>query len=256
VILVHGAGGRAEVWAPQLAGLADVARLIAVDLPGHGGTGGPGCRQVDDYVDWLVGLLDALGVDRTVVAGHSMGGAIAQTLALGHRDRLSGLVLVGTGARLRVLGRILQLFQEGSPHGPDLVASLSYSPKTPAGAVVEAERALLETPAAVTLGDFLACDRFDVMARLGRYRRPHPRPGRCRRPPHAAQVRRLPGPADSGRPPGGDRGRRALPPARAARRRERRPPRLPDHASLAARLLLSSQRHVPGPRPDRRRAQA
>lgn len=166
VILVHGAGGRAEVWAPQLAGLADVARLIAVDLPGHGGTGGPGCRQVDDYVDWLVGLLDALGVDRTVVAGHSMGGAIAQTLALGHRDRLSGLVLVGTGARLRVLGRILQLFQEGSPHGPDLVASLSYSPKTPAGAVVEAERALLETPAAVTLGDFLACDRFDVMARL------------------------------------------------------------------------------------------
>jgi len=166
VVLVHGAGGRAEVWTPQLAGLADVARLIAVDLPGHGAGGGRGCRQVDDYVAWLVGLLDALGLDRAVVAGHSMGGAIAQTLALGHRGRLRGLVLVGTGARLRVLARILELFREGSPLGPELVASLAYSPKTPPGAVVEAERALLETPPAVTLGDFLACDRFDVMARL------------------------------------------------------------------------------------------
>ena len=166
VVLVHGAGGRAEVWTPQIGGLADVARLIAVDLPGHGGTGARGCQRVDDYAAWVLGLLDALGLDRTVLVGHSMGGAIVQTLALGHPGRVAGLVLVGTGGRLRVLPRILELFRDGSPQGAKLVAGLAYSPKTPPAAVVEADRALQETAGAVTLGDFLACDRFDVMARL------------------------------------------------------------------------------------------
>lgn len=166
VVLVHGAGGRAEVWVPQIAGLGDLARLVAVDLPGHGGTGGPGGRRVEDYAGWVLGLLGALGLHRAVLVGHSMGGAIVQTIALGHPERVAGLVLVGTGARLRVLPRILELFRDGSPQGAELVAGLAYSPKTPPGAVVEAERALQETAAAVTLGDFLACDRFDVMARL------------------------------------------------------------------------------------------
>jgi pimeloyl-ACP methyl ester carboxylesterase len=164
VVLVHGAGGRAEVWTPQIGGLADLARLIAVDLPGHGGTGGRGCQRVEDYAGWVLGLLDVLDLRRAVLVGHSMGGAIVQTLALGYPER--GLVLVGTGGRLRVLPRILELFRDGSPEGAELVARLAYSPQTPPGAVVEAERALQETAALVTLGDFLACDRFDVMARL------------------------------------------------------------------------------------------
>src|SRR6516164_3803063 len=42
VLLIHGAGGSGELWGPQLAGLGDVGRLLAVDLPGHGGTSGPG----------------------------------------------------------------------------------------------------------------------------------------------------------------------------------------------------------------------
>ncbi|MBI4011500.1 MAG: alpha/beta hydrolase [Candidatus Rokubacteria bacterium] len=166
LVLLHGAGGRAEAWTPQLAGLADVARVVAVDLPGHGETGGRGCRSIDEYAAWVLGLLDALGLDRVVLGGHSMGGGIAQTLALGRPDRLRGLVLVGTGARLRVLPRILELFREGSPAGPELVASLAYSPRTPPGSVVEAERALRETATLVTLGDFMACDRFDLMTRL------------------------------------------------------------------------------------------
>jgi pimeloyl-ACP methyl ester carboxylesterase len=172
VVFIHGAAGRAEVWLPQLTGLADVARMIAVDLPGHGETGGEGCQEVERYAAWVAGLLEALGAVRPVLVGHSMGGAIAQTLALGDAARYAGLVLVGTGARLRVLPGILQLFREGVGRGTDLVGSLSYSPLTPSGAVIEAERALHETPAAVTLGDFHACDRFDLVGRLGDLRLP------------------------------------------------------------------------------------
>jgi pimeloyl-ACP methyl ester carboxylesterase len=172
MVLVHGAGGRAELWTPQLAGLADAARVIAVDLPGHGATGGAGCRRVEEYATWLLGVLDGLALDRVVLGGHSMGGAIAQTVALSRPERLSGLVLVGTGARLRVLPRILELFGTGSPSGPGLVGSLAYSPRTVPAAVAEADRALQETASPVTLGDFMACDRFDTMATLSAIRAP------------------------------------------------------------------------------------
>lgn len=172
LVLVHGAGGRGAVWARQLAGLADVARVVAPDLPGHGATGGEGRQRVEDYTRWLLGLLDAAGLDRIVLGGHSMGGAIAQTFALTHPERLAGLVLVGTGVRLRVLPRVLALFRDDAAAGRGLVADLSYSPETPPGLVTEAEDALRETPALVTLGDFLACDRFDLMAEIGRVRTP------------------------------------------------------------------------------------
>ncbi|MGH7267407.1 MAG: alpha/beta fold hydrolase, partial [Candidatus Rokuibacteriota bacterium] len=160
------------VWAPQLAGLADVARLVAVDLPGHGETGGTGCRRVEEYAAWLLGFLDALGLARAVLAGHSMGGAIVQTVALDHVERLDGLVLVGTGARLRVLPRILDLCRDDPPRGTELVGRLAYSDATPRGAVVEAERSLAATPPGVTFGDFWACDRFDVMTRVQALRLP------------------------------------------------------------------------------------
>lgn len=172
LLLVHGAGGGGAVWSRQLDGLADVARVIAVDLPGHGGTAGPGCVQIGDYAAWLIEFLDAVGLDRVVLGGHSMGGAIAQTVALHHADRLRGLILVGTGARLRVAPRLLELFGEGSPEAPRLVGSMAYAPRTSREQVVEAERALLGTPFSVTLGDFVACDRFDVMGELGALRMP------------------------------------------------------------------------------------
>ncbi len=172
VVLVHGAGGRGAVWAPQLAALGDVARLLAPDLPGHGATAGPGGQTIGEYADWVLGFLDAAGLARAVVAGHSMGGAIAQTLALAHPDRVAGLVLVGTGARLRVLPRLLELLREKPPEGLALIESLSYAAATPRERVVEADRALRETPPWVTLGDLLACDRFDVMDRIGAIRAP------------------------------------------------------------------------------------
>ncbi|MGH7320981.1 MAG: alpha/beta fold hydrolase, partial [Candidatus Rokuibacteriota bacterium] len=108
LVLIHGAAGRGTIWSPQLAGLEAVARVLAIDLPGHGATGGGG-DSIRDYAAWVMTFLDAAGLARVVLGGHSMGGAIAQTIALAHPDRLDGLVLIGTGARLRVLSRILEL---------------------------------------------------------------------------------------------------------------------------------------------------
>jgi pimeloyl-ACP methyl ester carboxylesterase len=168
VVLLHGAGGSSELWGPQLASLADAARLLAVDLPGHGGSAGPGLLGIPAYADWVVAFLDVAGVDRAVVVGHSMGGAIAQTLALERPERVEAMVLVATGARLRVAHRLLDAFRETPPEGRSLLQGLSYGSGTPAARVAVAERVLAETPPLVTVGDFLACDRFDLVDRLPR----------------------------------------------------------------------------------------
>jgi len=111
---------------------------------------------------WLVGVGVLAAFQRGLVGG----------AGYARRPRLLGLVLVGTGARLRVLPRILELLRQAPQDGRGLIASLSYSPRTPPEMVVEAERALAETPAPVTLGDYLACDRFDAMVRLPAVRAP------------------------------------------------------------------------------------
>jgi pimeloyl-ACP methyl ester carboxylesterase len=167
VVLVHGAAGAGGLWTAQVEALAGVARVAAPDLPGHGESEGPGERTVGAYADFLVRLLDALGMPRAVLVGHSMGGAIALAVALDHPGRVDGLALVASGARLRVLPRLLELLRARPAEGLDLVAELACAPETPRARVAAFDRALRATPTEVTLGDFLACDGFDATARLG-----------------------------------------------------------------------------------------
>lgn len=170
LVLVHGAGGSADLWERQLDGLADVARVVAPDLPGHGPLGGRGEPSVSRYAEWLEGFLAALDAGPVVLVGHSMGGAIAQTLALERPGRLAGLVLIGTGARLRVLARIMDLLRQDPREGQGLVRDLSFAPGTPRECTEMPERVLRECAPLVTLGDYLACDRFDVLDRLAAIR--------------------------------------------------------------------------------------
>ena len=172
LVLLHGAGGAADLWQPQLDGLADVARIVALDLPGHGPLGGRGKPSIAAYAEWLDGLLVALGEEPPVLVGHSMGGAIAQTLALARPGRLAGLILVSTGARLRVLARLVDLLRVRPREGQRLIQELSFAPGTPREPVEMVERVLREAAPLVTLGDYVACDRFDVRDRLAGIRTP------------------------------------------------------------------------------------
>jgi pimeloyl-ACP methyl ester carboxylesterase len=172
LVLIHGAGGAADLWQPQLDGLAAVARVVAPDLPGHGPLGGRGKPTIAAYAEWLDGFLAALGEEPPVLVGHSMGGAVAQTLALARPARLSGLVLIGTGARLRVLVRIVDLLRRQPREGLSLIQELSFAAGTPRECVDMVDRVLREGTPLVTLGDYLACDRFDVRDRLAGIRTP------------------------------------------------------------------------------------
>lgn len=172
IIFVHGAGANHLVWGLQVHALADVARAVALDLPGHGRSTPPGRNSIEAYRDVVLGLLDALGFERAVIVGHSMGGAIAQTLALSHPDRVAGLGLVGTGARLRVLPAILNGVQNDLVATARLVIEYSYAAGMDPEFLRRAEAELCECPAPVIYGDFWACNQFDAMSRLAEIRAP------------------------------------------------------------------------------------
>jgi pimeloyl-ACP methyl ester carboxylesterase len=171
LLLVHGAGGTRATWPEALRRLPG-RRVLAVDLPGHGASPLPGERSVPDYVRRLLGLLDALGIARAAVGGHSMGGAIALGLALEAPERVAGLLLVGTGARLRITPAILQASADPARarEVADVVAAASFGAATPPGLREAYAAAIAAVAPGVLHGDFTACDTFDAMARLGAVR--------------------------------------------------------------------------------------
>lgn len=165
LVLIHGAGGSHLHWPPELRRLPR-ATVLALDLPGHGRSDGPSCDSILDYVTALIGFLDATHTERAVLAGHSMGGAISQMTALNHPDRMCGLVLIGTGARLRVAPAILDGVLHSFETAIDLINRWAWADDAPEELIRRGRKTLVETPPEVLHGDYTACDGFDVMDRI------------------------------------------------------------------------------------------
>ena len=94
LVLVHGIGSRAESWWSVLGPLAERFHVYAVDLRGHGGSGKPGAGYLlDDYAADLGALLDALGLERPFVLGHSLGAMTTMLWAVQQPGRAARIVL-------------------------------------------------------------------------------------------------------------------------------------------------------------------
>jgi len=166
LILIHGAGGSHLHWPAALRRMPG-ATVYAVDLPGHGRSEGPGRERIEDYVADIIGFMDAVGVPRGVLVGHSMGGAIAQMTALMAPERVAGLVLVGTGARLRVAPVILEGLLQDARGTLDLITEWAWGPEAEPTIVARGRQMMARVHPRVVWGDFAACDRFDVRERIG-----------------------------------------------------------------------------------------
>jgi pimeloyl-ACP methyl ester carboxylesterase len=165
LLLIHGAGGSHLSWPPHLRRLPD-RRVIALDLPGHGRSGGPGCTSIATYRDGLRDFVDALGLSRFVLAGHSMGGAIALDYARLFPERVAGLGLIGTSARLRVAPAILGGIRTDFAATTEQMMAWMVGTDFPASARRLAIKRLQESDPIVLHGDFVACDAFDLRAEV------------------------------------------------------------------------------------------
>jgi pimeloyl-ACP methyl ester carboxylesterase len=163
LVLIHGAGGTHLHWPVELRRLAG-ASVYALDLPGHGRSTGQGCDTIKGYAQAVAAFLRAVNTGPVIIAGHSMGGAIAMTLALDFD--VIGAVLVGTGARLRVAPAILEGIQSNFERSVEIITRFAWSQGASPRLTELGKQALLDTGPDVLLGDFSACDRFDVMERL------------------------------------------------------------------------------------------
>jgi len=171
LILIHGAGGNHQHWGGAVRKLR-AANVYALDLPGHGRSGGSGLTSITDYASRVRQFLDALGIERAFLAGHSMGGAIAMQASLSYPERVSGLILVGSGARLRVLRAILDGMLSDPAATIELICATAYSAWTPRELVRQGQLQMLKVAPQTIHDDFAACNAFDVMDRLQEMRFP------------------------------------------------------------------------------------
>lgn len=165
LLLVHGSGGRASGFLAQLSGLGADLNVAAIDLPGHGDTPGPGLEDIADYAAWLGDFLEA-GPVRPVLLGHSLGGAVVMTLALTRPHLMRGLILAGTGSRLRVLPAILEGVLADFASTARLVVQTAYAREADPRLVAQGVEVMAQVEPKVLWGDFTACDRFDIGERL------------------------------------------------------------------------------------------
>lgn len=141
LVFIHGSGASSRIWQAQVDHFGTDS-AFSIDLPGHGERPDtlPPEVSVSDYARVTHEIIfQELRLKTPIIAGNSLGGAIALTMGLEYASELSGLILIGTGARLRVLPSILE----------------------------EAKKASV-----VTYRDWAACNTFDVMNKLGEIRLP------------------------------------------------------------------------------------
>ena len=99
LIMQHGFLGGGGYWVPQLPAFGQCFDVVAPDLPGFAGSAGePAQDSIEGMAGAVITLADALNVERFHLMGHSMGGMVAQQIALDHPDRVRKLVLYGTAS--------------------------------------------------------------------------------------------------------------------------------------------------------------
>jgi pimeloyl-ACP methyl ester carboxylesterase len=163
---IHGSGADHRSWPDGLRHLP-AAAVFTPDLPGHGRSTGSGRSRVSDYADVVAAFVERLALKNVVLMGHSLGGAIVLDLALRAPDWLAAIVLVGTGARLKVDPAIRDGLLCDHDAALERICQLAFGPQAPPALVGRFRHGLQQTPPAVTHGDYSACNRFDIMGRLG-----------------------------------------------------------------------------------------
>ena len=142
--------------------------VMAIDLDGHGLSGGKGFRGVADHAHICSELLNEVGWGKCTVAGHSLGGGIALAMALINPEQVDALIMIDTGARLRVNPATIEsakLYAAGKI-SLDPNSRVGFAQATDKNLVVQTNQMMADCNPLVTLKDWIADDTCDFMARV------------------------------------------------------------------------------------------
>ncbi len=166
-VFVHGAQHDHSVWILQSRYFAHHGHaVLALDLPGHGRSEGEPLPTIEALGRWLVAALDAFGVERATLVGHSMGSLIALEVAGAAPERVDRIALVGTAFPMKVSDALLSAARDDEPRAFDMINFWSHStinarPGSPApgfSIFVQNRRLMERQRRGVLLVDFSACN--------------------------------------------------------------------------------------------------
>ena len=127
VVFVHGAGMDHTVWQLPARWFAWHGHsALAVDLPGHGRSEAPAFGSVPELALWLGRVMDAAGVERAAIVGHSLGGAIALEAAAALPERVARIALLGTAAAIPVNAVLLDAAREAPERAYRMMTAWSH----------------------------------------------------------------------------------------------------------------------------------
>jgi len=172
LIFLHSSGCDARLWLEQVAGLTDVANTIALDLPGHGGSEGPILNHMPDFAALVADFIQENHIPHPIPCGLSLGSAIVLQLLLDHPDSVEAGILMGSGARLRVLPSIFETLKNDYAGLIKMLETLSFAPQAKEETIQMISQIMLSCAPEATEADFRACDNFDVMSRLPEIKHP------------------------------------------------------------------------------------
>mgnify|MGYP000589723240 CR=1 FL=1 len=155
IFYIHSSGSDAEQWRYQLEEIGG----YAIDLPNHGKSESAEIGSVDDYARYVSKAIRQT-CGSAVIAGHSLGGAVAQKVCLNYPETCIGLVLVGTGARLRVLPEILENLRKKPEDAVKKILEMGFFRKDER--YEEMKKKYIQNAEVLHL-DLSLCDRFDLL---------------------------------------------------------------------------------------------
>lgn len=165
LLLLHGAGGSRLDWPPNLRRLPN-ARVIAPDLTGHGRSNPPVPESIEAFSQAIRHFMDELALPSAVLVGHSMGGAVAMQMALDAPQRVDGLVLIGTGAKMEVNPVILDGLANDWDRTIRKIVKWCWSKGVSEQILTMSYQRLVETDPTVLLSDYHAANNYNALPHL------------------------------------------------------------------------------------------
>ena len=168
LVFIHGSGDSGRIWRLQLEHFGS-QHALALDLPGHGGRPDtlPVEATVQDYAHSAYEIImRELHLSKPIIVGHSLGGAIALMMALDYGKELGGIILIGTGARLRVLPSILTDAKNSPEEARTTLSKFALSPTNEATMTQSVLKEQDALSSSILYRDLAACNIFDAMSQL------------------------------------------------------------------------------------------